>query len=125
MFVKNILGSGDKSQKNVEPIEEVILPNQPTQANYKIETQFSEDAVLEDQDTLLSELEKLANEEASLKQERVTLFTFRDQLKQKIKDEMEQRKRNIDQLKTEVAFMKAECEGLVKVVNSSVKPVGP
>lgn len=123
--MKNILGSGDKSQKNVEPIEEVILPNQPTQANYKIETQFSEDSVLEDQDTLLSELEKLANEEASLKQERVTLFTFRDQLKQKIRDEMEQRKRNIDQLKTEVAFMKAECEGLVKVVNSSVKPVGP
>ncbi len=121
--MKNILSSGDKTPKHVEPMPEVV-PTQPNQVNSLDESEFSESLPIEDQGTLLMELEKLAHEEATLKQEKSTLFTFRDQLKQKIRDEMDQRKKNIEQLKTEVAFMKAECEGLVKVVNSSVSVSG-
>lgn len=117
--MKNILGSGDKNPKNMEPMPQGA-PTQPYQEDLEEEPQFFANPQLDNQDSLLDELEKLAQQEASLKQEKSTLYTFRDQLKQKIREEMEQRKRSIEQLKTEVAFMKAECEGLVKVVNSSV-----
>jgi hypothetical protein len=120
--LKNPLSSGDKAPKNVEPeqetttinVTEVDLDTEDAQEN----PAFPQPALRED--TLLLELEKLTREEASLREEKSTLFTFREQLKKKILDEMEMRRRNINLLKDEVASIKAECEGLVKVVNSSV-----
>ena len=122
--LKNPLSSGDKTPKTIEPEQETTTIK-PTQMDLDTEdTQeippFSQSTLREDQDTLLLELEKLTREETSLREEKSTLFTFREQLKKKILDEMELRKRNINLLKDEVASIKAECEGLVKVVNSSV-----
>ena len=113
------LGSGEKTPKTIDVIPE-DTPPQPTPINQKDKQSFTDDLIEDDEQTLLEELEDLGKQEANLKQERNTLLTFRDQLRQKIRDELALRRRNVEQLKTEVAFMKAECEGLVKVVNSSV-----
>lgn len=68
---------------------------------------------------LPSALEKMQNEEASLREEKERLLMLKQQLHQKVDKEIELTKNNIENLKAEIADMKIECEELIRFVNAS------
>jgi hypothetical protein len=74
-----------------------------------------------DQDSILSSLEKLSAEEASLRDEKSKLSMFKEQLTERIKGEIEIRHKTIDSLKNEITNTKTECEKLIRVMDSATK----
>jgi chromosome segregation ATPase len=63
-------------------------------------------------------LQKLKNEEASLREQKENLYSLRKQLQQKAKEEIELKKSRIRKLKSEITDLKDECEKLSNSLRS-------
>jgi seryl-tRNA synthetase len=59
-------------------------------------------------------LQKLANEEAKLMEEKKNLDSLREKLMSKIQEEIDNKKNNIQKLKSEIKDLKFSCEELTK-----------
>jgi chromosome segregation ATPase len=65
-------------------------------------------------------LKKLKLEEAQLAEERQNLSQLKEQLENKIRDQIENRKENLEKLKTEINALKAECAELNETLQNQL-----
>lgn len=110
--MNNQIGSNEHPPVIIDvcPVKTIPLSQTVVTAN-KLSPILTGDSSLEEG------LWKLANEEDSLKKEKEKLNAVKQQLQQKVQTIVEARKRSINQLKTENANVKAECEKLMKILN--------
>ena len=73
------------------------------------------------QENVLSELKALEEEEYSLMQEKSQLVNMEEMLRLKAKEEIEAKKRRIDELKNEIPELKQRCENLSKMLDTQVQ----
>jgi chromosome segregation ATPase len=66
-------------------------------------------------------LQKLASEEANLMEEKKNLDSLREKLQSKIQDEINNKRKNIQKLKSEIKDLKFSCEELTKTFKSGAK----
>jgi chromosome segregation ATPase len=66
-------------------------------------------------------LQKLASEEARLMEEKKNLDSLREKLMSKIQEEIDNKKNNIQKLKSEIKDLKFSCEELTKTFKSGAK----
>jgi seryl-tRNA synthetase len=59
-------------------------------------------------------LQKLASEEATLMEEKKNLDSLREKLQSKIQEEIDNKRKNIQKLKSEIKDLKFSCEELTK-----------
>ena len=67
-------------------------------------------------------LQSLKKEESELLEERQNLASLRESLQSKAKNEIENRKTNIQKLKDEISGLKVECEALAESLNAGLVP---
>ena len=75
---------------------------------------------LNTEETLMSMLERLNTEESSLKTQKAQLVEMEEKLRFKIVEEIEAKKRNIEDLKTAIPDLKQKCENLAKALEIPV-----
>jgi chromosome segregation ATPase len=66
-------------------------------------------------------LQKLASEEAKLMEEKKNLDSLREKLQSKIQDEINNKRKNIQKLKSEIKDLKFSCEELTKTFKAGAK----
>jgi chromosome segregation ATPase len=66
-------------------------------------------------------LQKLVNEEAKLMEEKKNLDSLREKLLSKIQEEIDNKKNNIQKLKSEITDLKFSCEELTKSFKTGTK----
>ena len=66
-------------------------------------------------------LHKLASEEAKLKEEKKNLDSLREKLLSKIQEEIDNKRNNIQKLKSEIKDLKFSCEELTKTFKAGAK----
>ena len=66
-------------------------------------------------------LQKLASEEAKLKEEKKNLDSLREKLLSKIQEEIDNKRNNIQKLKSEIKDLKFSCEELTKTFKAGAK----
>jgi chromosome segregation ATPase len=66
-------------------------------------------------------LQKLMNEEAELMEEKKNLDSLREKLLSKIREEIDNKKNNIQKLKSEIKDLKFSCEELTKTFKTGTK----
>jgi hypothetical protein len=67
-------------------------------------------------------LQSLKKEESELMEEKQNLASLKDSLQSKAKNEIENRKMNIQRLKDEISGLKVECEALAESLNAGLVP---
>lgn len=72
------------------------------------------------EETILSMLQRLSEEEHLLTTEKSQLADMEEKLRVKIIDEIETKKRKIEDLKTEIPELKQKCENLAKALDIPV-----
>lgn len=77
-----------------------------------------EEPLTQSSDNSANALKKLKQEEAQLAEERQNLEQLKEQLRKKIKDQIDNRKENLQKLRTEVSDLKAECAELNQTLQS-------
>ena len=82
------------------------------------ETVSKTDKVEEEQTTIL---QKLASEEANLMEEKKNLVSLREKLQLKLQEEIENKKKNIQKLRADIADLKFSCEKLTKSIKVEAK----
>jgi hypothetical protein len=74
---------------------------------------------LEEEETTV--LQKLVCEEADLIEEKKNLVSLREKLHLKLQEEIEIKKKNIQELRTEISDLKVSCERLSKSIKVEAK----
>ena len=70
------------------------------------------------EENVLSMLKALEEEESSLMQEKSQLTDMEEMLRLKAREEIEAKKRRIDELKNEIPELKQRCEDLAKMLDT-------
>jgi len=73
------------------------------------------------EENVLSMLKALEEEESSLIQEKSQLTDMEEMLRLKAREEIEAKKRRIDELKNEIPELKQRCEDLAKMLDTQVQ----
>ena len=73
------------------------------------------------EENVLSMLKALEEEESSLMQEKSQLVDMEEMLRLKAREEIEAKKRRIDELKNEIPELKQRCENLAKMLDTQVQ----
>ena len=73
------------------------------------------------EENVLSMLKALEEEESSLMQEKSQLVDMEEMLRLKAREEIEAKKRRIDELKSEIPELKHRCEDLAKLLDTQVQ----
>jgi predicted RNase H-like nuclease (RuvC/YqgF family) len=73
------------------------------------------------EENVLSMLKALEEEESSLMQEKSQLVDMEEMLRLKAREEIEAKKRRIDELKNEIPELKQRCEDLAKMLDTQVQ----
>ena len=73
------------------------------------------------EENVLSMLKALEEEESSLMQEKSQLVDMEEMLRLKAREEIEAKKRRIDDLKNEIPELKHRCEDLAKLLDTQVQ----
>ena len=73
------------------------------------------------EENVLSMLKALEEEESSLMQEKSQLADTEEMLQLKAREEIEAKKRRIDELKSEIPELKHRCEDLAKLLDTQVQ----
>ena len=66
-------------------------------------------------------LQKLASEESKLMEEKKNLDSLKQKLQSKIQDEIDNKRKNIQKLKSEIKDLKFSCEELTKTFKAGAK----
>lgn len=87
-------------------------------------TTVVEDEAVSKQDNVQEEpalaLQRLMSEEANLMAEKQNFESLKEKLQLKAKEEIENKKNNIQKLKSEITNLKVACEELTKSLNAGV-----
>jgi len=73
------------------------------------------------EENLLTLIETLGGEEQALLEEKAQLANMEEQLQLKIREEIEAKKRRIEDLKNEIPELKQKCEALAKALDIQVQ----
>jgi len=73
------------------------------------------------EENVLSVLKALEEEESSLMQEKSQLVDMEEMLRLKAREEIEAKKRRIDELKNEIPELKHRCDDLAKMLDTQVQ----
>jgi hypothetical protein len=73
------------------------------------------------EENVLSMLKSLEEEESSLMQEKSQLVDMEEMLRLKAREEIEAKKRRIDELKNEIPELKHRCDDLAKMLDTQVQ----
>lgn len=115
----------DEEQDNVEQMTEPSEVSEISEETVKEETQSVEVKIQEPFESkeadLLATLEALGGEEKTLIAEKSQLLDMEETLRQKMIDEIEVKRRRIENLKYEIPELKQRCEALAKVLDIPVK----
>jgi hypothetical protein len=112
---------GDKKMFEVfKKSEETETINEP-QTNQPTVPEISNTPPSVSPPSLPTLLETLEGEERTLLIEKAELINIQEELTQKMQDEIEARKRNIEILKSEIPMLKKKCETLANTLGIEVK----
>jgi predicted RNase H-like nuclease (RuvC/YqgF family) len=98
-----------------ENLEETITEENPS------EEMNTQEPCQSEEEPILSMLETLEGEEKSLIAEKLQLINMEETLKQKIREEIEIKRQQIENLKHEIPELKQRCEALAKALEIPVQ----